>query len=1283
MRPARDNLVLPTIRCRCSKHVTRFIGTIFAIFILNLSPLATADDGFVRYPPLPKKENSKIEIVPFKGVSPDDLNAELESKGYVFFPPREKTQSVPPPSKGRETTPVEKSTETKPDVTVEKPKTDKDNIEPATSANRLVITPNLSSIPVDSNRGSVSTNSSTQVSPMRVSPTIEFKFDEKTKAQFSENHGAIQYRDTASEKSAGIQITRDSLGNTYLTGRAGAILNEHFALGTHFSTSDRRHDINLSAAVLLNSNRIQIRSAVGIMRGTQGANFESGYSDVDLQQISKLLSLNYLPTLSDTQILELVGINFWDSRATQLSDLDGIYLTRETPTSYDTYYDPRRLSEGGINGISGKIKLRVHDRLRVEQSLGRERLYFPFSDGTYEESYKLYSNTVLRANIGDRSLLTLGVSSGAYERKARIELSYDGLVFSFLNSQGLSGQKDYWAAGFQYNLLPLKNSEIGIRNTNSPNFNLTSSSALLEVLSSRPVEFPHTFTVKTDPTSVRLVSSITKGTITWQSSGVLGTFFDSATPSRQSISIQLQSINSSGYAVEYDTALVSGALPAGLTLSSSGLISGTASAVSSDTTYTFQVKAKSSGASDVSSPTLSIIIKAPSSITWISSGSLGDFNDSASPSRSNIQIQLSATSTSGAAVTYSTYVASGSLPPGLSISSAGVISGTAAAVAADTTYTFTVNAFSTDAPAQLSPSLSITIRKPQNISWTSSGSLGTYYDSAAPSRTSISIQLQATSSSGSVISYNTSLASGSLPPGLTLSATGLISGTASPVLLDTTYTFQVVATSPNVPSSTSTALSITIKAPNLITWVSSGSLGTFNETTAPSRSNVSIQLSASSSSGSSITYGTTVVSGALPPGLSISSTGLISGTASAVTIDTTYSFTVSASSFDAPSVTSPSLSITIKKSDTITWISSGSIASLNDAFTPSRTGVNIALSATSASNDPITYNTTLVSGSLPPGLALNSSGVISGTATAVSADTTYTFKVSASTPNSAATSSGDLSITIKAPVLVKFTTAGVTVLSGSPTVTSNSITFPTGLSTAKVALAGGGGGGGNGDGGGGGGAGALLINTSFSISGQSTYSINVGRGGYGGGAPGTCGAGEDGDSTTFGGTIAIGGGGGGCSNPDFAGRSGGSGGGASQNFAGGSASASCGSVVSGFSHFCNPGGTGNQGNTYRAGGGGGAGSAGVNGTNINPGNGGSGYLLSSDFGGGYVAGGGGGGNGVSGYPVANGGSGVGGNAGSGNGSNGTADTGSGGGGGGVTLNDLGGNGADGFVIIGY
>lgn len=395
---------------------------------------------------------------------------------------------------------------------------------------------------------------------------------------------------------------------------------------------------------------------------------------------------------------------------------------------------------------------------------------------------------------------------------------------------------------------------------------------------------------------------------------------------------------------------------------------------------------------------------------------------------------------------------------------------------------------------------------------------------------------------------------------------------------------------------------------------------------------------------------------------------------------------MTANSLDSQPTTSPTLTIVVKSPDAITWVSSGSIGSFNDAFAPSRSSVSIQLVAISASGDAVVYNTTLVSGSLPPGLTLSSTGLITGTASAVSSDTTFSFRVAASTANSGSITSTDLSITIKAPVLVRFTTSGVSVLSGSPTVTSNSIIFPSGLSAAEIVILGGGGGGANGDGGGGGGAGALLIASSYAVVSQTTYSISVGRGGTGGGALGTCGAGEDGIATTFGGISAPGGGGGGCSNPDYVGRAGGSGGGASQDFAGGAASPNCGQTISGFTWYCNPGGSGAKDYSYPAGGGGGAGGPGVSAkgmpTHI-PGDGGAGYLLPQRLGGIYVAGGGGGGNGTSGYSAGVGGSGVGGNAGTGSGSSASADTGSGGGGGGVSINDVGGNGSGGLVLIRY
>lgn len=56
--------------------------------------------------------------------------------------------------------------------------------------------------------------------------------------------------------------------------------------------------------------------------------------------------------------------------------------------------------------------------------------------------------------------------------------------------------------------------------------------------------------------------------------------------------------------------------------------------------------------------------------------------------------------------------------------------------------------------------------------------------------------------------------------------------------------------------------------------------------------------------------------------------------------------------------------------------------------------VSLSLSASDADGDAITYS--LVSGSLPSGVSLNSSGAISGTAGSITSDTTYNFTIGAS-----------------------------------------------------------------------------------------------------------------------------------------------------------------------------------------------------------------------------------------------------------------------------------------------
>ena len=173
---------------------------------------------------------------------------------------------------------------------------------------------------------------------------------------------------------------------------------------------------------------------------------------------------------------------------------------------------------------------------------------------------------------------------------------------------------------------------------------------------------------------------------------------------------------------------------------------------------------------------------------------------------------------------------------------------------------------------------------------TAAGSLGTFGDN-------VSISVSATATDDSTITY--SLASGSsLPSGLTLnSTTGAISGTLPDISANTTYTFTINA-SDGVNTPISRTFSITSNAAPA--WqTAAGSLGTYND-----GSSINISLSATDTT-DSVTYA--LSSGALPSGLTLSSSGVISGIAPETS--GTSTFTVSAS--DGLNSISREFSITI------------------------------------------------------------------------------------------------------------------------------------------------------------------------------------------------------------------------------------------------------------------------------------------------------------------------------------------------------------------------------------
>lgn len=420
------------------------------------------------------------------------------------------------------------------------------------------------------------------------------------------------------------------------------------------------------------------------------------------------------------------------------------------------------------------------------------------------------------------------------------------------------------------------------------------------------------------------------------------------------------------------------------------------------------------------------------------------------------------------------------------------------------------------------------------------------------------------------------------------------------------------------------------------TWVTSaGSLGSFAE-----QVNATI-YALSVSDESTITYSLASES-SLPSGVTLSSSGVISGTLPNIASNTTYTFTVNATDSLNPTI---SRTFSFISNAAPTWVTTaGSLGTFlnNTSMTTS------ALSATDPS-DTVTY--ALASGSsLPAGVSLNSaSGVISGTLPVIASNTIYTFTINA--------------------------TDGINIV---PREFSISSRIP--FSTEYLVVAGGGGGAGRHAGGGGGGG---MRSGSLTLS-EFAVTVTVGSGGLGAANNEGSAIAYNGENSVFSSITSLGGGRGGCNG--FASAVGGSGGGGND---GANATGSAGTSGQGNSG-------GNGGGTYAGGAGGGAG---ANGNNSSGGTGGAGGagLANSITGTSVTYAGGGGGGGWENNSFGAGGSGGGGAGSAGNGTagngtrgikatSGTANTGGGGGGGGVEIGGVtggGGNGGSGVVVIAY
>jgi hypothetical protein len=369
-------------------------------------------------------------------------------------------------------------------------------------------------------------------------------------------------------------------------------------------------------------------------------------------------------------------------------------------------------------------------------------------------------------------------------------------------------------------------------------------------------------------------------------------------------------------------AVTAGALPAGIALSPAGAVTGTPTAAA---TSNFTVTVTDSG-SRTATKALSIVVT-PATLT-VATASLPNGNVGTAYSQT-----LEATGGSGGY----RWAAEGALPAGLTLSAAGAIAGTPTAQG---TREFTVTV--TDSGNRTaSKALSIAIG-PAVLSVTTAslpaGVAGTPY----------SFTLSAAGGAGS----NTwSLTAGTLPAGLTLAANGTVGGT--PTATGTSNITVQVRDSANATATK--ALTLVITPPTLV-------ITTQNLPAAVQGSAYSQTLAATGGSGG---YRWSLSAGSLPTGLTLESSGRISGTvtggSSTFTVEVTDTAGAAATKNLSLSVTAP-LSL-----PAATTLPSGV------------TGANYT-GTVGARGGQAPYTFSVATGQLPPGLALNTTtGAITGT----------------------------------------------------------------------------------------------------------------------------------------------------------------------------------------------------------------------------------------------------------------------------------------------------------------
>ncbi len=421
-------------------------------------------------------------------------------------------------------------------------------------------------------------------------------------------------------------------------------------------------------------------------------------------------------------------------------------------------------------------------------------------------------------------------------------------------------------------------------------------------------------------------------------------------------------LQASGGTAPYTWTVTSGTLPAGLTLSSGGILSGTPT-MAGTSTFTAQVQ---DAAGSRATATFTVPVTAAQTPVRITLSS-------PAPAVANMPYTGTIPVTGGTG-TYNCTISSGSLPAGLALGSNCQITGTPT-TPGSTTVTVVATDSSNPTNSGSGP-VTVTVN-PSAVTITAgtlpNGTVGTPYSSA------IGV-------TGGTAPYTCSVVSGSLPAGLAFGANCIVSGT--PTVAGTSTPTVRATDSSNPANSTTRPVSITISAAAATVTIASPPAATVN---TPYTGTIPV-------SGGTAPYSCSIAGGSLPAGLTLGANCQITGTPISAG-STTVTVTATDSSNPANSNTAP-VTVTVNPAAVTLSFGTPPTATVNTPYT--------GLVPVSGGTGP--YACVQAGGTLPTGLSLNGNCQITGTPTA--AGTTTVSVRATDSGNPATTSTGNVPVTV-------------------------------------------------------------------------------------------------------------------------------------------------------------------------------------------------------------------------------------------------------------------------------